>query len=144
MLWFMIKSYFLSSPHQNFFKFSTVIHCIILINMQVITSSYIFNYFLHICTFFQYLTQKNMAWEILSESLQVHYMDTVCTHTWCFSCIFRCVLSYSVMWVMNHHNRCFHVKIKNGNNLMTSNWSYSVMSRLIFFTGLARAYLGKM
>ena len=33
MLKFKIKSYFQSSSHQNFFKFSTVIHCIIHTNM---------------------------------------------------------------------------------------------------------------
>ena len=33
MLKFKIKSYFLSSSHHNFFKFSTVIHCIIHTNM---------------------------------------------------------------------------------------------------------------
>ena len=33
MLKFKIESYFLSSSHQNFFKFSTVIHCIIHTNM---------------------------------------------------------------------------------------------------------------
>ena len=46
MLRFLIKSSFLWSSHQIHFKFATLIHCIIPINVWMISSWY-FYYFLH-------------------------------------------------------------------------------------------------
>ena len=42
--------------------------------------------------FFQYLTQKNMAWEILSESFQIHYMYTL-YHTHLYVCDYKLIHS---------------------------------------------------
>ena len=42
--------------------------------------------------FFQYLIQKNFAWEISSESLQIHYMDTL-YHTLLYVCDYKLINS---------------------------------------------------
>ena len=90
MLRFLIKSSFISSSHQNHFKFAAWFHCIILTNMWVLTSWYILLFFSISGVFITIFTilklwPRKMLWFLikscfLSRSNQNHFKFGTC---WC-------------------------------------------------------------
>ena len=117
VLKFLIKSSFLWSSHQIHFKFATLIHCIIPINVWMISSWYIFLFSVFLGVFFQcfyfkkFSLRKNVkvsdevkfSMKFSSDSLQICYIDSLYHTHQCVNdfklifflifCIFRCFFS---------------------------------------------------
>ena len=103
MLRFLIKSSFLWISHQNHLTFGICFHCIILINMCIISSWYNLWFSVFWGVFSVLLLRKNVAWEkmlrflikssFLWSSHQNHF-----TFGTCFHCIILINMFVSTSW----------------------------------------------